>query len=226
MDALDQYDADQLDDREYGLSIDARRAAEQAMEARDAARGLRAGLAEEDFGEGEDEETYQGRQRRMKRMRRAAGAAAGGAGEEEEEEGFAAFDIGTFDVPLREWIAQDQTRTEIKRRFRWFLDTYTDLAGTQVYERKIQELGARNEQSLEVSYLHLSQAVPLLAVWLADVPKEMLQIMNEVAHEAVLATFPDYDAIHDEIYVRISQLPIADSLRELRHVRAPCGGET
>lgn len=31
-----------------------------------------------------------------------------------------------------------------------------------------------------MSYIDLSKAVPILAIWLADVPKDMLEIMDEV----------------------------------------------
>lgn len=77
---------------------------------------------------------------------------------------------------------------------------------------------ADNRQSLEVSYMHLSQDQATLAIWLADIPKTMLKIFDEVAKGVVLSKFPDYSAMHDEIHVRITDLPIADSLRDLRHV--------
>ncbi len=75
---------------------------------------------------------------------------------------------------------------------------------------------AKNGQSLEVSYLHLSQAVPVLAIWLADVPKEMLRIFDETATEVVQDIFEHYWMIHSEIHVRITNLPIVDQLRTLR----------
>ena len=34
--------------------------------------------------------------------------------------------------------------------------------------------------SLQVSYVHLSENVPILAIWLADAPTEMLEIFDEV----------------------------------------------
>jgi hypothetical protein len=34
--------------------------------------------------------------------------------------------------------------------------------------------------NMQVSYLHLSKAVPILAIWLADAPKDMLELMDEV----------------------------------------------
>jgi MCM N-terminal domain len=48
---------------------------------------------------------------------------------------------------------------------------------------KLDFMCAANKQSLEVSYAHLSQACPILAVWVADVPKQMFAMFNEVAHQ-------------------------------------------
>lgn len=46
-----------------------------------------------------------------------------------------------------------------------------------------------------MNYSHLSQAVPVLGVWVADAPTEMLQIFDEVAMEVVLKMFPNYKKI-------------------------------
>ena len=46
----------------------------------------------------------------------------------------------------------------------------------------------------------------------------MLAIFNEVTGDVVLQQFADYGEIHDEIFVRITDLPIRDNLRELRQV--------
>ena len=43
-----------------------------------------------------------------------------------------------------------------------------------------------------------------------------LSIFDEVATQVVLGEFDSYGDIHDEIYVRISDLPIKDKLRDLR----------
>jgi len=120
-------------------------------------------------------------------------------------------------MPLREWIAQPQTRDEARRRFRWFLDNFTDAKGTNVHQERIETMCAENGQSLGVSYLSMTQAAPLLAVWAADAPREMLELMSEVAKDKVLSMYPDYESIHDEVYVRITDFPILDSLRDLRH---------
>ncbi len=49
-----------------------------------------------------------------------------------------------------------------------------------------------NKSSLEVSYGHLAEMQSLLAIWLTDVPKDMLQIFDEVLKSAVLEAFPHY----------------------------------
>ncbi|CAN0067790.1 unnamed protein product, partial [Ectocarpus fasciculatus] len=71
---------------------------------------------------------------------------------------------------------------------------------------------------LQVSYIDLSKAVPILAIWLADVPKDMLEIMDEVTNAVVLRAFPEYHRIHDEVHVHITHVPIVDKLRDLREV--------
>lgn len=50
------------------------------------------------------------RNKRRKRVQEATG-------EEEQEDEGEPFNLETYQVPLREWVAQDQTRNEIKRRF-------------------------------------------------------------------------------------------------------------
>jgi len=62
----------------------------------------------------------------------------------------------------------------------------------------------------------MSQHVPYLSLWLVDVPTEMLKIFDEVAMTIVLSMFPEYSRIHKEVHVRISDLPLHDSLRDLR----------
>lgn len=99
-----------------------------------------------------------------------------------------------------------------------FLLNYRLASGELVHERIIDEMTTANGCSLHVSYVHLSQHAPILAIWLADVPKAMLALFGEVAKAVVFARSPDYWNIAPEIYVRVTQLPIADSLRELRHV--------
>ena len=64
--------------------------------------------------------------------------------------------------------------------------------------------------------MHLSAALPILAVWTADVPKQMLDIYDRVVKEVALEMFAGYADIVPEMFVRIADLPIADSIRDLR----------
>lgn len=128
------------------------------------------------------------------------------------------FNLETFQIPLREWIQQDQTKEEIKRRFRSFLLHYRLATGELVHERLIDEMCAANGSSLFISYLHLSQSQPILAIWLADCPKAMLELFREVARAVVLSRYSSYWKIASEISVRIKELPLVESLRDLRHL--------
>jgi DNA replication licensing factor MCM2 len=73
-----------------------------------------------------------------------------------------------------------------------------------------------NSASLEVSYQHLAKVQSLLAIWLTDVPREMLQIFDEVLQAVVLQSIPNYSKIAHEMHVRIIELPLSDKLRDLR----------
>ncbi len=73
-----------------------------------------------------------------------------------------------------------------------------------------------NAESLEVSYLHLALSKPILAYFLTNCPSAMLAIFDEVALSAILLYYPAYERIHSEVHVRITDLPLASSLRDLR----------
>ncbi len=60
------------------------------------------------------------REQRRRRKGYDETAEAEGVQEDEEEP----FNLETFTVPLREWVAQEQTKNEIKRRFKSFLRNF------------------------------------------------------------------------------------------------------
>ena len=73
-----------------------------------------------------------------------------------------------------------------------------------IYPPMIRATCAANSASLEVSYRDLCEMQSLLAIWLTDVPKDMLQIFDEVLHDVVQADFPHYTTfVHQEMHVRI-----------------------
>ncbi|KAJ2388401.1 MCM DNA helicase complex subunit, partial [Coemansia sp. RSA 2559] len=120
------------------------------------------------------------------------------------------------------WVSEAAPRQTIAREFRRFLLSYVDDKGASVYGERIRQLGASNAESLEVTYAHLARSRPLLAYFLANAPREMLGIMDDVAMDAVLTMFPDYARIRTEIHVRVAELPTTCSLRDLRQTQLNC----
>jgi len=123
---------------------------------------------------------------------------------------------------LTEWVSQPAVQRTIKREFKAFLTEYTDDNGFSVYGNRIRVLGEENFESLEVSYEHLSSSKAILAYFLANAPAEMLKLFDEVAMEVVLLHYPAYDNIRTEIHVRIFDLPIHYTLRQLRQSHLNC----
>lgn len=54
---------------------------------------------------------------------------------------------------------------------------------------------SKNSASLEIAFAHITNWDPLLLVWLTDVPKDMLQIFDEVLQQVVLIEFPHYTKV-------------------------------
>ncbi|OIW28989.1 DNA replication licensing factor mcm2 [Coniochaeta ligniaria NRRL 30616] len=123
---------------------------------------------------------------------------------------------------LTEWVSQPPVQRTIKREFKAFLTEYTDESGSSVYGNRIRTLGEINAESLEVSYDHLSTSKAILAYFLANAPAEMLKLFDQVAMEVVLLHYPDYERIHAEIHVRIFDLPVHYTLRQLRQSHLNC----
>lgn len=214
--------ADIDDDGDYeGLDIAERRALEQRLDRRDrelAGRRPAAFLEDED-GDGEIDLTFQPRRRRHHY--------------DEDQEDDIMDDIMEEELSLEtlqdvkaasltEWVAQPAVQRTIKREFKAFLTEYTDENGSSVYGNRIRTLGEVNAESLEISYDHLSQSKAILAYFLANAPAEMLKLFDEVAMEVTLLHYPDYERIHSEIHVRISELPVHYTLRQLRQTHLNC----
>ena len=234
--AMDEYEADGLDEAEYGdMDARARADAEAILEARD--RRERSSRMPQALLTSDDDEG--GEERPARRRRRQRGEMADDGADADEamfEEAFADDDVSglnleDYNVPLTEWISKDTVGDEIKRRFRQFLRTFQGrgavAAGDNsnpVYANKVQQMCANNEESLEVSYLDMSHAVPILAIWVADCPREMLKLLDEAAMAVVRMStmYPKYEQIHPIIHVRVTDLPIHDSIRELRQVHMGC----
>ena len=210
---LDRYDDDELDQSDYSpLSPSARLEAERTMAKRDRAeRGREQRIPKALRGLDDDDLEMSRPSRRRRREREEA------AGLESAE-----MSVNIEDLPegatLQEFITTDLARKEIKRRFSHFLRTFTDDQRRTVYCDKIKRMCDANKQSLEVSFLHLSNAQPVFGIWVADAPAPILEALHEAAMDVVLQLYPNYEDIHKQVYVRIVGLPIVDKLRDIRQV--------
>lgn len=130
------------------------------------------------------------------------------------------FDLDAMDGrELTEILKEEAARREVYRRFANFLRNYTDdKTNALLYMDRIRMMGANNGQSLVVSFKHFSVTEPTVGIWLADAPSQILEIFSEAATDVTLNVFSDYASIHPEIFVRISELPVGDHLRDIRHI--------
>jgi hypothetical protein len=77
---------------------------------------------------------------------------------------------------------------------------------------------AANKQSLEVDWrhMHVMHGMRPVAAACADAPREVLRLLDAAAAEAVFDAYPEYEEIHQDVHVRITGLPVDDSIRDLR----------
>ncbi|KAJ2885064.1 MCM DNA helicase complex subunit [Coemansia aciculifera] len=219
-DTLDAYDPAMLDDgTEYGAMDPADRARVEARLRRrdgEAAASSRIPLA---FMQDDDEDTW-GRRKRGGHHSKHAHLLAAAATATDTERVLTLDELrDTRGMSVAAWVSEAAPRQTIAREFRRFLLSYTDDHGASVYGERIRQLGAANGESLEVAYAHLARARPVLAFFLANAPREMLAIMDDVAMDAVLAMFPGYARIRGAINVRVQGLPTTCSLRDLRQAQ-------
>uniref|UniRef100_A0A7S0RHF6 DNA replication licensing factor MCM2 n=1 Tax=Pyramimonas obovata TaxID=1411642 RepID=A0A7S0RHF6_9CHLO len=217
---LDRYESEglgeEIDDDD---DPDARLRAERALNQRDrreqSLRGTGQGRRLPGiFGaDGDDEEDE--RPRRRRRTEASDRAATGSMDYEEGEEEDASVDLESFRGTISQLMQMPSFVAAVKGRFKAFLNTYT-LKGKLHYVDKIEEMCSANRQSLEVSYLHLSEAEAVLAIWVADAPSSILPLFSEVAKKITLQHFESYEQIHENIFVRITGLPITDLIRDIR----------
>jgi hypothetical protein len=77
-----------------------------------------------------------------------------------------------------------------------------------------------NKQSLEVDWrhMHTMEAMRPVAAACADAPRKVLRLFDQAAAEQVLASYPQFESIHRSVHVRVTGLPVDDSIRDLRWV--------
>ncbi|CAO3616139.1 unnamed protein product [Mucor fragilis] len=219
---LDNYEQEGVDDAHYEpLDIGARNALDNNLNRRDVEIRRREGRVAGAFIYGLDDDTNdtQPAVRRHRHIYEAQEL-------DQDEDGVPEMSLSDLrnmkDSSIAVWITREAVRRGIKREFKDFLQTYVDEHGTSVYGERIRDMGERNKESFEVNYENLADSKIILAYYLSNSPIAMLKILDEVALEVTLLQFPAYERIHREIHVRITDLPVKNTLRELRQSQLNC----
>lgn len=140
---------------------------------------------------------------------------------EDENDDEAEFEMYRVQGTLREWVTRDEVRRFIEKKFKDFLLTYVNPKndhGDHEYIRLITEMVSANKCSLEIDYKQFIYVHPNIAIWLADAPQSVLEVMEEVAKRVVFNLHPNYKNIHETIYIRITNLPVYDQIRNIRQI--------
>lgn len=75
-----------------------------------------------------------------------------------------------------------------------------------------------NQQSIEISYNHLKEALPTIAMWVGLEPSLILPELNSIAYSIACKNYAAYKSMFAEVFIKIRDLPIIDYIRDLRHV--------
>ncbi|KAM7468806.1 hypothetical protein LguiB_016368 [Lonicera macranthoides] len=137
---------------------------------------------------------------------------------EDEDNGEGEFEMYRVQGTLREWVTRDEVRRFIAKKFKEFILTYENPNHDFEYLRQINEMVSVNKCSLEIDYKQFIFVHPNIAIWLADAPQSVLEVMEEVANKVVFDLHPNYKQIHQKIYVRITNLPVYDQIRNIRQI--------
>ncbi|KAK3021098.1 hypothetical protein RJ639_045482 [Escallonia herrerae] len=140
---------------------------------------------------------------------------------EDEDNDEGEFEMYRVQGTLREWVTRDEVRRFIAKKFKEFILTYVNSKNEHrdfEYLRQINEMVSVNKCSLEIDYKQFIYIHPNIAIWLADAPQSVLEVMEEVANKVVFDLHPNYKQIHQKIYVRITNLPVYDQIRNIRQI--------
>nr|POF04691.1 dna replication licensing factor mcm2 [Quercus suber] len=210
------YEGADIDDDEYEtLDPAARRQLEARLNRRD--RDLRTRMPAAFLQDEEEDVMDLTRQPRRRRHRYDEDQDDMDIDQDIMQEELSLAQLGDVKAPsLTDWVAQPAVHKTIAREFKTFLTEYTDDSGNSLYGVRIRTLGEVNSESLEVSFLHLSLSKPTLAYFVGSVPLAILPIFDAVALDVALYHYPDYERIHSELHVRMTDLPTSYTLRQLR----------
>eukprot|EP01022_Parablepharisma_sp_SALTPOND_P000960 TRINITY_DN105340_c1_g1_i1.p1 TRINITY_DN105340_c1_g1~~TRINITY_DN105340_c1_g1_i1.p1 ORF type:complete len:621 (+),score=50.62 TRINITY_DN105340_c1_g1_i1:414-2276(+) len=215
IDALDRYEHAEADNEQYEpMTLEQRKEVNKVLNERDREEMInnkRIPAALYEFDEGSEDDGDQRlllRERQRRRQREAEG--------DMMDDGGDMLDMEDIKGKLSEWIRQPRAQKWLKRNFDFFLRNYKDENGGLVYEGRIHQMCKDNKQGLEITYTHLAEKAPTMALWVAEQPALILPILDQVAFDVVTELYPQYASICKAIFVKIKDLPVEDKLRDLR----------
>jgi len=135
--------------------------------------------------------------------------------QEEEESDEEKVQLDKPEGSYAEYLVLSKVRKEIHKQFKKFLIEFRDKKGNEVYKNAIQQMCASNLSTLHINYTDI-QAFTDFDLYIAKVPKEMIELLDEIALKVVLMFYPNYRNITEVIHVRITHFPSCNSLREIR----------
>jgi len=214
---LDEYEEQGLDEEEYSdMAVEERKKVEKELDDRDKNKFIKQGrvpLAMMDVEEYSEEEENLKNRLKKQRMKFIIGA------EDETEYKDTTEFLNRTDVKgkLSDWLKELHVIKYIQISFNKFIKNFKDENGNNIYEARIIEMCTNNKQALEVNFNHINSSNQHLAIWIAQLPAQILPLLNEVAFSLSCEIFPQYANICNEIFVRIMDIPLLDSLKDLRH---------
>lgn len=93
---------------------------------------------------------------------------------------------------LPQWIKEEDTIKYIKTKFTKFLSHFKGESDFPIYASKIKDMCFNNLQSIEISYNHLKEALPTIAMWVGLEPALILPELNSIAYAHAGRNFASY----------------------------------
>ncbi|KAK4762911.1 hypothetical protein SAY86_008679 [Trapa natans] len=141
--------------------------------------------------------------------------------EEEDDEGEGEYEMYFIQGTVREWVTRDEVRRFIAKKFRQFLLTHVNPKNEHSipeYVQIINEMVSANSCSLEIDYKDFLASYLNIAIWLADAPQPVLEVLEDVAQKVVFDLHENYKKIFSKIYVRITNFSVYDQIRNIRQI--------
>jgi len=234
----DRYDPEMLDDsgENGGLGIEARRAAEAAMDDRVAAtRGSRrrreaasptargSPASSPGTAVASDLEASPGTEPRRKKRRSVMSPGGSSNGDDDGDD-----DVpeSLYNLIKENWKPGEEIDARLEQRirlcFKMFLKKFA-LPATPTepyYPDHLAKMAEEYQMHLNVDYNHMSGFDAHLALWAVEDPRQTLPLLNQTLMEVAAKKFETYRDIvtntdENELRVAITNFPIHDKIREL-----------